>query len=169
MSSKQSSEYIRRLGEILGVAAVYFIAGRAALLLAIPPGYATAIWPAAGLASAAVQPKDINRLVAAGQPVCSPDGTLIAYVVSRVDEAENTYRSQVWLAAADGSTSPEPFSNGEHSDGNPTWSPDGRRLAFTSRREDKKSTLHVRPVAGGGEMKAFCAARPAIGVSFSAR
>ena len=28
----------------------YFLAGRLALLLAIPPGYATAIWPSAGIA-----------------------------------------------------------------------------------------------------------------------
>jgi diguanylate cyclase (GGDEF)-like protein/PAS domain S-box-containing protein len=34
------------------LAAAYYIAGRLALLLAIPPGYATAIWPAAGVALA---------------------------------------------------------------------------------------------------------------------
>ncbi len=34
----------------LGLAAGYYIAGRLALLMAIPPGYATAVWPAAGLA-----------------------------------------------------------------------------------------------------------------------
>lgn len=32
----------------------YYLAGEAALLLAIPPGYATAIWPSAGLALAAL-------------------------------------------------------------------------------------------------------------------
>ncbi len=39
---------------MLAMAAIYFAAGRLALLLAIPPGYATAVWPAAGLALAAV-------------------------------------------------------------------------------------------------------------------
>src|SRR5882724_7099781 len=41
---------IRWLGGIAATAAIYFVAGRLALLLAIPPGYATAGWPAAGLA-----------------------------------------------------------------------------------------------------------------------
>ena len=38
----------------VAVGLAYFVAGRAALLLAIPPGYATAVWPAAGIALAAV-------------------------------------------------------------------------------------------------------------------
>ena len=41
---------IKWLGSILVTAAIYFIAGKLALLLAIPPGYATAVGPAAGLA-----------------------------------------------------------------------------------------------------------------------
>src|SRR5438045_8649148 len=41
---------IRCLGGIAATAAIYFVAGKLALLVAIPPGYATAVWPAAGLA-----------------------------------------------------------------------------------------------------------------------
>src|SRR5438046_6809672 len=41
---------MRGLGGIAATAAIYFVAGKLALLLAIPPGYATAVWPAAGLA-----------------------------------------------------------------------------------------------------------------------
>src|SRR5438045_4768400 len=41
---------IQWLGEMLAIALAYFAAGKLALLLAIPPGYATAVWPAAGLA-----------------------------------------------------------------------------------------------------------------------
>jgi PAS domain S-box-containing protein len=39
---------------VSGVAAAYGATGRLALLLAIPPGYATAIWPPAGIAFAAI-------------------------------------------------------------------------------------------------------------------
>ncbi len=42
------------LGQVLAVAAAYFVAGKAALLMAIPPGYATAVWPAAGIALTAI-------------------------------------------------------------------------------------------------------------------
>jgi two-component system sensor histidine kinase/response regulator len=43
-----------RLAEILTVSVVYYVLGRLALLLAIPPGYVTAVWPAAGVALAAI-------------------------------------------------------------------------------------------------------------------
>jgi integral membrane sensor domain MASE1 len=39
-----------RLVQISGLAAAYFIIGKLSLLLAIPPGYATPVWLAAGIA-----------------------------------------------------------------------------------------------------------------------
>jgi signal transduction histidine kinase len=42
------------LGRTLLVAAAYVVAGKLALLLAIPPGYATAVWPPAGIALGAL-------------------------------------------------------------------------------------------------------------------
>lgn len=41
------------VGGLLFVAVAYYVTGRLALLLAIPPGYATAVWPPAGIALAA--------------------------------------------------------------------------------------------------------------------
>ncbi len=40
------------LAKIAGIAVAYFALGKLTLLLAIPPGYATAVWPAAGIALA---------------------------------------------------------------------------------------------------------------------
>jgi two-component system sensor histidine kinase/response regulator len=48
----ETTTFTRRLLEVLGMAVVYGVSGRLALLLAIPPGYATAVWPAAGFALA---------------------------------------------------------------------------------------------------------------------
>ncbi|RYZ79950.1 MAG: hypothetical protein EOO68_38135, partial [Moraxellaceae bacterium] len=42
------------IGRIMLLTLAYFIAGRIALLLAIPPGFATAIFPSLGIALAAV-------------------------------------------------------------------------------------------------------------------
>ncbi len=102
-----------------------------------------------------MKPSDIGALLTVGEPAVSPDGRSIAFVVTRVDEEANDYRSQVWLAAADGASPPRPFTTGDHKDGHPTWSPDGSRLAFTSERgegEKAKTTLHVAPVDTGGEV-----------------
>lgn len=74
----------------------------------------------------------------------------MACVVSTIDVDDNTTRSRVWL---DGT----PITAGPH-DSRPTWSPDGRRLAFASRRSDRDgdSTLHVIPVDGPGETRTVC-------------
>ena len=43
-----------QLGGMLLLAAVYFVVAKLSLLLAIPPGYATAVWPPSGIALAAM-------------------------------------------------------------------------------------------------------------------
>ena len=100
-----------------------------------------------------MRPADIGELVEVSDPRVSPDGRTIAFVVTTVDLDANRYRGRVWLAAADGSEPPRPFTAGEHRDGRPRWSPDGRALAFVSHREEQGSELYVLPVAGGGELR----------------
>jgi dipeptidyl aminopeptidase/acylaminoacyl peptidase len=88
---------------------------------------------------------------AASAPALSPDGSHVAHVVSTIDVDANRTVSRVWL---DGN----PVTAGP-SDGSPTWSPDGRWLAFTSRRGERTSdaTLHVMPIDGPGEVRTVCA------------
>ncbi|WP_219412712.1 S9 family peptidase [Pseudonocardia nigra] len=111
-----------------------------------------------------MQPADIGRLVTVSDPKVSPDGRMVAFVVTRVDMEKNRYRSAVWLVPADGSVPAYPLTSGEHRDGRPVWSPDGRRLAFTSSRAEEKgsSTLHVVPVGGPGETVTICERPEAI-------
>jgi integral membrane sensor domain MASE1 len=45
---------IPHLGQVLLLATVYFVAAKLSLALAIPPGYATAVWPPSGIALAAM-------------------------------------------------------------------------------------------------------------------
>ena len=45
--------------------------------------------------------KIVSNQIGAASPAVSPDGTQIAYVVTRVDFKANKYRSQIWLANTD--------------------------------------------------------------------
>lgn len=48
------AQLLRYFAQLLLVAVLYYITGRLGLLLAVPPGFATAIWPPSGIALAAV-------------------------------------------------------------------------------------------------------------------
>ncbi len=54
MKTQSQHSLLVRAAQILGVAAAYFVVGKIALPLAIPPGYAAVVWPAAGIALAGI-------------------------------------------------------------------------------------------------------------------
>jgi dipeptidyl aminopeptidase/acylaminoacyl peptidase len=100
-----------------------------------------------------MQPADIGRLAAAGDPRVSPDGQTVAFTVTTVDLDANEYRSSIWTASVDASSPPRQFTSGEHKDTVPRWSPDGQSIAFVRHKEDgKEAEIRVIP-AGGGEAR----------------
>jgi dipeptidyl aminopeptidase/acylaminoacyl peptidase len=98
-----------------------------------------------------MQPQDVYELVNAGDPRISPDGTLVAYTVTALDQESNDYRGAIWVAPLDGSSEPRQYTAGERRDTMPRWSPDGRWLAFASNRGDEKApaNIYVIPAEGG--------------------
>lgn len=54
MSESPKQPLIRWLGSMALAAVAYYVGGRLGLMLAIPPGYATAVWPGSGVALAAL-------------------------------------------------------------------------------------------------------------------
>ncbi|HWX39710.1 MAG TPA: S9 family peptidase, partial [Blastocatellia bacterium] len=67
-------------------------------------------------------------------PHISPDGRLVAYVLTTIDRNQNRRHSSIWMTAMDGSRPPWQFTTSPQSSNSPRWSPDGQLLAFLSSR-----------------------------------
>lgn len=103
-----------------------------------------------GSTKRAIVPEDLYRFTYVSDPQLSPDGRTVAFVRTTVDRANDGYRSQIWLAPADGSGSPRRFTAGP-CDSAPRWSPDGTALAFLARRGASAKAQIWLIGAGGGE------------------
>jgi dipeptidyl aminopeptidase/acylaminoacyl peptidase len=78
----------------------------------------------------------VEKLIALGRvsdPQVSPDGRMVAYVLTTGSLEKNSRQSRIWLVPVAGGA-PSPLAHGEGSDSSPRWSPDGTRLAFLSTR-----------------------------------
>src|SRR5439155_9194718 len=93
--------------------------------------------------------EDVFELKGVADPRLSPDGRTAAFAVWSVDGDANEYRGSIWLAPVDGSEPARRFTSGTKRDATPRWSPDGTRLAFTSKRDGDHMDLYVIPVSGG--------------------
>lgn len=94
-------------------------------------------------------PEDVYELTTVSDPRLSPDGSLVAFVVTRIDREESEYRSTIWVMPPDASSPPRQLTSGVKADAAPRFSPDGTRLAFVSNRETEKKQLFVLPLEGG--------------------
>jgi dipeptidyl aminopeptidase/acylaminoacyl peptidase len=102
---------------------------------------------AAAVAAATFTIDDYATVRSIATPRFSPDGTRIAYVVTRASMARGVYDSDVWIVGADGSGDTQ-LTRGSGADNDPKWSPDGTRVGFLSDR-DGKTALFVIDVRGG--------------------
>jgi dipeptidyl aminopeptidase/acylaminoacyl peptidase len=115
-----------------------------------------------------------------GELAWSPDGTQIAFSARVQDEAyeeeddkkraprrfkrlqfkldsvgwTGDRRRHIFVVAADGSGEAKQLTDGDFEDGQPTWTPDGKSIAFTSSRDDDwdielKADIFLVPAAGG--------------------
>ena len=76
---------------------------------------------------------DLFALHLVGDPQPSPDGSRVAYVVTRLDKEADDYKAAIWVVPIEGGE-PVQLTGGSARDTTPRWSPDGTRIAFVSNR-----------------------------------
>jgi dipeptidyl aminopeptidase/acylaminoacyl peptidase len=81
-----------------------------------------------------ISPEDYFSFEFLSDPRISPNGKVAAYVVTKVDRAQNRRNSSIWMVVTDGSQPPWQFTTSLQSTNSPRWSPDGELLAFLSSR-----------------------------------
>ena len=102
-------------------------------------------------------PTDFYSEVGVGEVAISPDGALVAFTLTTVNEARNVRHREVWLQELRGGRpegEPFRFTDPTREASAPRWSPDSRVLSFQSRRgegSDAGSTWFARVTFPGGE------------------
>ena len=86
----------------------------------------------------------------ASSPAVSPDGRLVAYAVRDTDWVGNAFVTQLWLADVEAGVTRQ-LTFGTKSNSAPSWSPDGRWLAFLSERGEKRQVFRLDMRGGEAE------------------
>jgi dipeptidyl aminopeptidase/acylaminoacyl peptidase len=114
-------------------------------------------------AAAPASPRDLLQVQWIRELALSPDGKLLAFAVRRADIEKNRWTSNLWLLSTAEGGSPRPLTNTPGTNAQPTFSPDGKRIAFVSDRGGDRQ-IWVIPVDGGEAIQltriATGAARP---------
>jgi dipeptidyl aminopeptidase/acylaminoacyl peptidase len=85
-----------------------------------------------------------------GSPIPSPDGKWVLTSVSEPAYDEKDEVSDLWIVPADGSAKPRRLTAGKGGESGAAWSPDGKMIAFTAKRDgDEANQLYVLDLSGG--------------------
>ncbi|MCL4795353.1 MAG: S9 family peptidase [Bryobacteraceae bacterium] len=94
--------------------------------------------------------EDVFLMHRVGAPVLSPDGRVAVVSVSEPSYDAGQETSDLWLIPTDGKTPPRRLTHTRGAESSPVFSPDGRTLAFTARRDgDEAPQVYLLPMDGG--------------------
>jgi len=106
--------------------------------------------------------QDLWKMKRLGDVVVSPDGKWLVYSVTEPDYDPAKTVADLWLMPADGSSPARRLTNTRAPESGAAFSPDGKRIAFTSRREgDDAPQVYILPLDGGEAQRVTTAANGA--------
>jgi dipeptidyl aminopeptidase/acylaminoacyl peptidase len=103
-----------------------------------------------------------------GPPALSPDGKLAVFSVTQPAYDEKDQSSDLWIVPTDGSSAPKRLTSTKAPETGTAWSPDGKKIAFASRREgDDAAQIYLLDVNGGEAQRITSAKGGATSPMFS--
>jgi len=90
--------------------------------------------------------EDLLKFQLVSDPQISPDGRWILFTKKHIGE-KNDSITNLWVVGFEGEDLRQFTSGGK--DGAGRWSPDGKKIAFVSGREQPKNQIHIMPANGG--------------------
>jgi dipeptidyl aminopeptidase/acylaminoacyl peptidase len=93
-------------------------------------------------------PDDVLRVRDVREPRISPEGDWVVYTVSSADTALDQNHQAIWMTSWDGSRTVR-LTSSKQGESSPSWSPDGRWIAFLSSRDDEHTQLWLLDRRGG--------------------
>lgn len=108
--------------------------------------------PARGRRKKPIELEDLFALRLPGSPAIAPDGKSCVVSLQRCDAEANKYYSDLYLVDTE-SGEARALTEGDYSDSQPLWSPNGQSLAFVSTREET-AQVYLMPLGLGDSRKA---------------
>jgi dipeptidyl aminopeptidase/acylaminoacyl peptidase len=116
--------------------------------------------------------EDLWKLERVAQPTLSPDGAQVCVSATAYDMKENKGRSSLWILSGYGGE-PRRLTSAGDKDGEPSWSPDGRWIAFVAKRhgtdgakDDDEPQVYVIAPDGGEARRVTEIATGAFGIKW---
>lgn len=98
--------------------------------------------------------EDVWLMKRVGAPVPSPDGKWVVVSALEPSYVEADQVADLWIVPADGSAKPRRLTSTKGGESGATWSPDGKKIAFSARREgDEVPQIYLLHIEGGEALR----------------